>query len=90
MRAYRAKLGSLLAYHDVTAVGALPYHVIILGEYDAVFDIADELAVASFMFSLDLADHFEESRDSREAFRLCFFFKLLIHIGPFVVFAVCR
>ena len=41
MIAYRANLGSLLTYYDMTAVAALPDAVTVSREYDLVFDILE-------------------------------------------------
>ena len=88
MIADRADFRGFLADDDVTAVGALPDHVAFAGEDEAFLDVGKELAIAFFVFFFDLADHFEQGSDPREAFFLSGLGETVIHIGPFIVFAV--
>ena len=88
MVADRADFRGLLADNDVTAVCALPDHITFAGEDEAFLDIGKELAIAFFVIFFDLADHFEQGGDPREAFFPCGLGEAIVHIGPFVVFAV--
>ena len=88
MIADRADFRGFLADDDVTAVGALPDHVAFAGEDEAFLDVGKELAIAFFVFFFDLADHFEQGSDPREAFFTGGLGETVIHVGPFIVFAV--
>ena len=43
MCANGTNLGSLLSDNDMSAVGALPYHIIVTGEYKTAFHVFEKL-----------------------------------------------
>ncbi len=59
----RAHFGRLLADMDMAAVGALPDHIAVAGEHEAVFNVAQQLAIAFFMLFFDLGDAFKQRRN---------------------------
>ena len=46
----------VVANMNVAAVATLPYGYAVTFEYDALFEVIEELAVALLVFSLDFAD----------------------------------
>ena len=54
MIAYWAYLRSLLAYYDMATVAALPDGVALAREYDAIFDVLEQLEVALLVMTLNL------------------------------------
>ena len=63
MIAYRTNFGCIFADMDMTAVAALPDHVAVAAENNAVFDVGKKLAVAFFMLALDRGDTFKQRGD---------------------------
>lgn len=97
MVANGADFGSLLAYDDVSAVGALPYTVTFAAEHEVALDVGQEFAIAFLVFLLDSSYHFELCGDFGIALFASYLGKSGIHVGPFVVLAcgsvlqvVCR
>ena len=88
MEADRADLRRVFADDDMAAVAAFPNREIIADEDDAFFDVVQELAITFFVVLLDRADHPEFGGNFAEAFFRCDLGEFLIHIGPFVVFAI--
>ena len=84
-----ALLGSLGAFVDVAAVGALPEDLAVLFKYTAVFHVGLQSQIAFFVFLFDLANHFEQNGDLFKAFFTGLLGHVGVHIGPFIVFAVC-
>ena len=50
--AHRAYLGSLLAYHDMAAICALPYCIAVLREHFLVAQVLQQLAIALLVLLL--------------------------------------
>ena len=86
MGADGADLGGLLAHHDVAAVAALPHHVPLPGEDQAVLHVGKQLAIALLVFLLDLAHQLEQVGDVVKALLPGLLGHVGIHVGPLVVF----
>ena len=89
MIAGRADLRGLLAHNNVTAVAALPHLDLAFGEDLRRLYIAQQGTVALLMVLLDLAYHTEFCCESMETFLIGGLRKILVHIGPLVVFTGC-
>ena len=63
MVANRAHFGSLLANHDMTAVAALPNHLLVAGENETAFNVGQKLSVTLLVMLLYLTDHGEKRRN---------------------------
>ena len=63
MVANRTHFGSFLANHDMTAVAALPDHLLVAGENESAFDIGQQLSVTLLMMLLDFTHHGEKRRN---------------------------
>ena len=87
MCAYGAHFGSLLTDHDMTAVGALPDNVVVLGEYEVAFDIRKKLSVTLLVFLFDLANSAEKICDVVKSLFLCNSFEFSVHICPLITLA---
>lgn len=68
MLANRAKLRSLLAYNDVTAVAALPDAIAVAREHYAVLNVLQEFAVTLLVVLLDSTDATHSGSNLCEAF----------------------
>lgn len=55
----RANLRGFPAYADMSAVGALPYHVAVLGKYQVAVYIGKKLPISFFMFFFNLGYAFK-------------------------------
>lgn len=53
MCAYRTFLGSILPDYNMSAIAAYPYSITVTGEYDALFNIGKQFAIALLMMTLD-------------------------------------
>ena len=82
-----AKLRSIFANDDMSAVTAFPDSKVITDEDDTAFDFVKKLAVALLMMLFDGTDGAEFRSDLKEAFFFSDLGKTFIHIGPFIVFA---
>ena len=69
MRAYRANFRSFLANYDMAAVGALPYSVAVLGEYQIAFYVSKKFLVSFFVFLFDSCNAFEKCCDFIKTFK---------------------
>ena len=74
----------------MSAVGALPYRVAVLGEYKVAFYVCKELSVSFFVLFFNCRNAVEEFCNIFKAFRASVFCEFRIHIRPFVVFALSR
>src|SRR5574344_2356821 len=89
MLADRANLRSLLSDYNMTAVRALPNHILLTREYYATFHILKKLSVTLFMSLLDSANFLEKECDILETLFLSGLCKSGIHVGPLVILACC-
>ena len=80
MRADGANLGRVLAEVDVAAIGTDPHALVAAGEHSAVFEVAQQLIVASLVLLLDLADHLKERGNAGEALFSGFLGELGVHL----------
>ena len=89
MCANGAELRSLGSYADVTAVAALPYLDLALGEDSGCLDILQQCSVALLVMLLDSTYHAELAGKSLETFGLGCLCEILVHVCPLEVLAVC-
>jgi len=87
MGTYRAHAWSLLADNDMPAVGSLPNLVALSAEYQATFNILQEVKIALLMVLLNGSNHFKEGGNLVETFLTGFFGETNIHLGPLVMLA---
>ena len=87
MSANGAKFGSFLTNHDVATVGALPDAVALAGEYYAVLNVLEQLAITLLVMLFDGTDHFKLGSNLFKTFFAGFLGEGGVHIGPLVVFA---
>ena len=87
--AHWAYLWSVLAYHDVSAVAALPDALIVAREHDAALKVANELLVTLLVVLLDFTNHAELRGNLIEALFLCLFCHACVHVCPLEVLASC-
>lgn len=80
--------GSLFANNHMAAVAAYPYAVIFTGEHNAFLDIGQQTTITLFVVAFYRTDHSELGGNGSETFLLGFFSHAVIHVGPFVVFAL--
>ena len=91
MCAYRADFRRFLAYADMSAIGTLPNHIAVLGEYHISFHVCKKLSVSILMLFFNLGN-----ASNNLAISVSFFFGFLgeisVHIGPFVIltFRCCQ
>lgn len=88
MIAYWAYLRSLLAYYDVATVAALPDGIALAREYDAIFDILEQLEVALLVMTLNLCYATHLGSNLWEAFFLSLLSHAVVHVCPLVVLAL--
>ena len=67
MRADGAELGRVFADDDMSAVGALPNRVAVLGKYQPVFHVGKQLFIPFLVFLLDRRNCVEQPRHFGEA-----------------------
>jgi hypothetical protein len=67
VRTDRANFGRSLANYDMAAVGALPYSVAVLGEYQVAFYVCKQLSVSFFVFLFNCRNAVEQGSDIVEA-----------------------
>ena len=79
MIANRANLGSTLANVDMAAVAALPNHVALAGEYQAVFDVGQQFAVALFVLFFNGTYLLKQVCNVIKAFLFCLFCEEIYH-----------
>lgn len=63
MAAYGANFWSFFTHYNMTAIDALPYHITITAKYDTIFDVFQQLFVASFVMLLYFAYQLKTSCD---------------------------
>ena len=66
MVANRAYFGRFFANDDVTAVGALPNHVVVAGENKATLNVGQQFFVALLVVFFNLTDHCKQRGDMVE------------------------
>ena len=88
MGAHGACGRGLGAHDNVSAVAAFPYLDFALFEDCCGFHVLQEGAVAFFVALLDGGDHTELVGEGLEAFGFGGLREVLVHVGPFVVFAI--
>ena len=87
MVANRAYFGRFFADDDVTAVGALPNHVVVAGENKATLNVGQQFFVALLMVFFNLTDHCKQRGDMVETLFLGGFGESGIHVRPLVILA---
>ena len=88
MVAHRAHLGSFLSYNYMSAIGALPYGVLIPCEDNSLLDFSKEFPVP-FLVSLLYSGHtFEKIGDLVETFLPGGNGEAGIHVGPLKILTV--
>ena len=88
MSAYRADSRCFLAYHDMSAVAALPYFHRRFLEYLLRFYVVEECTLAFFVAFLHLGYHTETGCQLGKSFLLRGLSKACVHICPLVVLAL--
>ena len=88
MHACGANFGSLYSDNDVSAVAALPYSDFAFCKNFVVFDVFKKRAIAFLVMFFDSRDKAESCRKRLEALFFGVTRELLVHIRPFVVFAL--
>ena len=74
---------------DVSAVAADPYDLFAALKNDTLFEIFEQCIIALLVLFFNLADHLKERGYAVESLFAGDLGKLLVHLGPLVVFA-CR
>ena len=88
MHACGANFGSLYADNDVPAVAALPYSDFAFCKNFVVFDVFKKRTITFLVMFFDSRDKAESCRKRLEALFFGVTRELLVHIRPFVVFAL--